>query len=458
MTKHLNRPIVNKQGRRMIMPLLNLKKTTLKKIVGLARILVLALMTTAATAESFLLLNARVYTMTDKDAPGLSDILLRDGRIVAIAPAPALRNTAKSAGAERIDLQDKIVTPGFIAPRSSLGIIEIELLEETRDDSTTRYQAGFSPLGGFNPDSTLIPHARAGGITLAQILPRMTDHSVFAGLGSIVALDTDGKSLVKEENLLLARFGGESDDSRGSTLDFFRDSFTEAKEWAKDPNAWNRSGRVSEFGLKVRDLSALEAVRLGRKLFMVEVHKKSDILALLDFVQGTSIRLVLSGASEAHLASEQIAAANVPVILDATDNIADNFDELTASLDAPRILYEAGVTFAFGRPAFDSALALRNRQSAGVAVAYGLPQEAALAALTSNVADIFGLKDAGRIAPGHRGDLVVWNADPLQVTTWPELVFINGKPQPITTRSDRLRKRYLEKSERPYSYVGLDAP
>ena len=420
--------------------------------------LLFTLMATAATAESFLLLDARIYPMTNEEAPGLSDILLQDGQIVAVAPAPGLRNSARSAGAQHIHLQDKIVTSGIITPRSNLGIIEIASIEASRDDSTTRYQAGFSPLAGFNPDSTRIPHARASGLTLAQLLPRMTPHSVFAGLGSIVALDAEGKSLVQKENLLLARFGGEEDDSRGSTLDFFKDAFAEAKAWAVAPQAWAGSGRVSEFGLKVRDLSALEAVRLGQKLFMVEVHKKSDILALLELVKDTSIRLVLSGASEAHLVTAQLVAAEVPVILDATDNVADNLDELTASLDAPRILHEAGVTFAFGRPAFDSALTQRNRQSAGVAVAYGLPQAAALAALTSNVADILGIEKAGKIAPGQRGDLVVWSADPLQVTTVAEMVFINGRPQPITTRSDRLRRRYLEKSERPYSYLGVDAP
>ena len=443
---------------------------SMNKTTRLACMLSFTLITTvmpaAATAASFLLLDARIYPVTSKDAPGLSDILLEDGQIVAVAPAPELRNTARSEGAQHIHLQDKIVTSGIIAPRSNLGIIEIASIEESRDDSTTRYQAGFSPLGGFNPDSTRIPHARASGTTLVQLLPRMTAHSVFAGLGSIVALDvsldsslnTRAKSLVQKENLLLARFGGEGDDARGSTLDFFKDAFAEAKESALDPRAWAGSGRVSEFGLKARDLAALEAVRLGQKLFMVEVHQKSDILALLDLVKDTSIRLVLSGASEAHLVAAQLAATDVPVILDATDNVADNLDELTASLDAPRILHAAGVTFAFGRPAFDSALTLRNRQSAGVAVAYGLPQAAALAALTSNVADILGIEKAGKIAPGQRGDLVVWSADPLQVTSVAEMVFINGRPQPITTRSDRLRMRYLEKSERPYSYLGMDAP
>jgi imidazolonepropionase-like amidohydrolase len=78
-----------------------------------------------------------------------------------------------------------------------------------------------------------------------------------------------------------------------------------------------------------------------------------------------------------------------------------------------------------------------------VAVAHGLPWDAALAALTSTPADVFGLgAEAGRIMPGSAADLVLWSADPLEVTSVAEQVWIGGRPQSMRSRQTELRDRY----------------
>jgi imidazolonepropionase-like amidohydrolase len=117
---------------------------------------------------------------------------------------------------------------------------------------------------------------------------------------------------------------------------------------------------------------------------------------------------------------------------------------LSASLDNAARLQRAGVRIAFSSG--DSHNARLTRQLAGNAVAHGLPWESALAAITANPADIFGLgATRGRIAVGQIADLVLWNADPLEVSTLADQVWIAGRPVEMRSRQTELRDRYLDK-------------
>ena len=84
----------------------------------------------------------------------------------------------------------------------------------------------------------------------------------------------------------------------------------------------------------------------------------------------------------------------------------------------------------------------RLRQSAGNAVASGLPYDAALASITRVPAAVFGIADTGTIRAGAIANLVVWNGDPLEVTTWAERMWIRGQEVPLETRQDLLTRRY----------------
>ncbi len=86
----------------------------------------------------------------------------------------------------------------------------------------------------------------------------------------------------------------------------------------------------------------------------------------------------------------------------------------------------------------------QERFNAGTAVANGMPYAAALAAITANPARIWGLDaHVGSLAPGMDADVVVWNGDPLETTSYPIAVFIAGQSQPMTSRALELRDRYL---------------
>jgi imidazolonepropionase-like amidohydrolase len=152
---------------------------------------------------------------------------------------------------------------------------------------------------------------------------------------------------------------------------------------------------------------------------------------------------VIVGGAQAWQVAGQLAAARVPVVLDPLVNLPGSFDQLGASLENAARLHAAGVRIAFTNLNDGTHNARKVRQAAGVAVANGLPWDAALAALTASPAEIFGLgKDYGRIAPGYAADLVLWSGDPLEVTTFAEQVWIEGRPQSMRSRQTELRDRY----------------
>jgi imidazolonepropionase-like amidohydrolase len=167
----------------------------------------------------------------------------------------------------------------------------------------------------------------------------------------------------------------------------------------------------------------------------------------LRFAQRVGTRAVIVGGAQAWQVAGELARARVPVILDPLVDLPESFDYLGATLENAARLQRAGVQIAFTHFVAPTHNAHKVRQAAGVAVANGLPWDAALAALTTNPAAIFGLgAELGRIAPGYAADLVLWSADPLEVTSVAEQVWIDGRAQPMRSRQTELRDRYRPRS------------
>jgi len=135
-------------------------------------------------------------------------------------------------------------------------------------------------------------------------------------------------------------------------------------------------------------------------------------------------------------------------------NLPGSFDQLGARLDNAAKLHAAGVTVAFSQAGDATHNARKIRQLAGVAAANGLPWETALAGLTSAPAKVFGIDaKVGTIEVGKTADLVLWNGDPLEVTTTATQVFVGGRAVSMQSRQTLLRDRYLApKGERSRLY------
>jgi imidazolonepropionase-like amidohydrolase len=175
------------------------------------------------------------------------------------------------------------------------------------------------------------------------------------------------------------------------------------------------------------------------------VNRAADIRRAVAFARRNGMKPIIAGGAEAWVVADELARDKVPVLLDALVNLPYNFDGIGARLDNATLLNNAGVRIAFTQ-FNESHNARKIRQLAGNAVAHGLAQDAAIAALTSEPAEIFGLAGGrGRIARGQVADLVLWSGDPLEVTSAADQVWIGGRAVEMRSRQTELRERYLER-------------
>jgi len=188
------------------------------------------------------------------------------------------------------------------------------------------------------------------------------------------------------------------------------------------------------------DLEAILPTAQGRSPLFVQVNRRADINALLNWSQENRLKIVLVGAREAWLEAERIAQAKISVILDPSANAPSNFDMIRSREDAAAILHRAGVRVVIST--FSTHNVRKLRQWAGNAVRAGLPYDVALKAVTSAPAELLNLADRGRIAAGQVANIVVWSGDPFEFGTAVRHVFLRGKPVPKTNRQRALFERY----------------
>ncbi|WP_299592339.1 amidohydrolase family protein [uncultured Microbulbifer sp.] len=416
-----------------------MKANQLVKMGALVSLMVAAPL---ALAETLLIKDARIVTLSDQGTLEMADILVKDGQVAQIA-----EDLGSLTADLVIDGRGKVVTPGIIAPDSELGLTEIGAAAATNDSAIedTSIGAGFNPVVAFNPHSTLIPFNRAGGITRAVVVPS-SQQKIFAGQGFAVKLTGDFDSVTDRalvQKIYFGEYGAElAGGSRARAYEQIESALSQAKEYADNRDAIRR-GEWRDLDFSVADLEALQPLLTGEQPLLVSANRASDMLQLLALANQFDLNLIVEGAAEGWMVAEQLAAARVPVVIDAMGNSPSAFEKLGARLDNAALLQKAGVTVVIGGPGYaGSHNSYLSRQGAGNAVAYGLPFEEGVRAITANVAQVFGL-EGGALAPGSVADLVLWSGDPFEVTSFAELVLIDGKPQSLENRSTRLRDRYL---------------
>ena len=403
-----------------------------KIVIGLLSLLI----SSFSLSQELLLKNAKVHTATDRGTLENTDILIRDGVIVRIG------KNIVSSRAEEKDLSGKTISPGLIAPQTQLGIVEIELIPETRDDRSDIYSAGLSIDSAFNPSSTLIPYNLSGGITLSLTSP--SSSGLFSGLTSAFSLSGSLEESLISSNLALSANISGGEDSMAAKIQLLEDSlslssFFQPKECLERYH--NNSSLPEGVNYSCRDLSALKKVVDKKIPLVVRANRASVILTLIDFAKTNNINLIISGAEEGWRVSRQLAEAEIPVILQPIDNIPNSFNELGSRLDNASMLYKSGVKILIG--SHETHNAYLSRQGAGIAVSYGLPWEEALKGLTKNIAEVFKIDKRGSIQPGYIADIVVWSGDPLEVTSFVEQVYLSGESVSTKNRSMRLKERYI---------------
>jgi len=413
------------------------------------KIFVLFIISLSINGESILIKNATIFDGIQSQS-FVGNILIKDKKIIQVTS-----NEIK--GDYVINANKKIVTPGLIAVDTELGIVEIGALSVTRDDSADFYKIGFSIYDAFNPNSTLIPWNRSNGITSSLTLPQNTS-SPIGGLGSYFVLD--GKMQIEgvADTVMIGRLGGSYDKSRSETLSIINDLLSFASSIST--RQVNSEQEISELissssiatamELHPRDVKALHRLINDNLPLIIKSHRASDLIKLAELKDKYNLNLIIMGAQESALVSEIIANNNIPLIINPIDNIPGSFDELAANITLSRRLEEEGIQIMFNASRDHNYHLIR--QGAGVAVANGMSYGGAIKALTSIPASVFNIKDRGSIKVGNFADIIIWDNDPLEPSSMPEKVFINGESIDLTTRSSRLRDRYTKEVEKPVTY------
>jgi imidazolonepropionase-like amidohydrolase len=404
-----------------------------------------ALYSGCLSAQTLLIQNVDVETMTDEGRLAGTDVLVVGGYVLKIG-----KNLA-SEGGRVIDGTGKRLTPGLFNAFTHMGVVEIDEIEQTWDASAESedFTASLSVIDAFNPNSTLIPHNLTQGVTRVVVAPQGLN-SVFAGKVAVANLSGSARESIEKESVgVLVNYNafaaGAAGGSRAAALATIRRALQDTSDYVARKQLF-LDGEGRELGLSFDDLDALIPVLHGDQYLFVNVSRSADILRILELGESFKLQLILVGAEEGWMVAEEIARSGATVILDPSSNLPVQYEALGARLENAAMLNDAGVRLMFtGMGRQNTHNAFLVAQCAGIAVANGLPYEAALQALYTTPAEVFGLNDSGQIVVGEKADLVLWTNDPLEVLREAELVFVDGNEIPMVSRSTRLRDRYFER-------------
>ena len=394
-----------------------------------------------ASAQDLLIRNATVHTASARGTLQATDVLVRNGRIAAIG------NGLSAGSATVVDAQGKPLTPTLFGGITDIGVEEVSGESATVDNTLAlganaadmRVRPEFDVTLAYNPESVLVPVARVEGIgwTLLSAGTR-PGGSFIGGQGGTVRLD--GSLDAIGPRALFVTLGGDGANLSGSSR---------AAQWMLlDQLIDEVRGRIapdSQFALLTpAGRTTLAKYFGGGGRVVVRIQRAADIVRLLRWSKQRGVDVAIVGAAEGWKVAPQLAAAGVPVFVDALANLPADFDAIGATMENAARLHAAGVRVSFSQAGDASHNARKIRQLAGNAVANGLPWEAALAGLTSVPAAAAGVAgELGTIAIGQRADLVLWSGDPLDVANVAQQVWMDGRAIPMRSRQTELRDRYL---------------
>ncbi len=371
-------------------------------------------------------------------------VIAMDRGVFTIVGGPEAR-ARLPAGATLVDARTRIITPGLFAADTQLGLIEIDQEASTHDDGKATehpIRAAHDAAQGLNAASSLIPVQAVEGITSAAIAP--TGGLISGQVAIIDLVHGDHRGLVaRPRAATAAHYGQTHAGSRAATLAMLREVLADARSFPSRRAAFDRA-QSRPLSAHPLDLEALQPILRGQAVLTLSADRASDILSALDLAAEFKLRLTIIGGAEAWKVADELARAKVPVIVQPSQNLPVSFDSMGARLDNAALLHRAGVPVVLA--ILGGVHNLRNlKQEAGIAVANGMPWEAALTAVTLGPARAYGVERThGSIAVGKVANLVVWSGDPFELSSAAVQVYVRGALVPQVTRQTLLRDRYRD--------------
>ncbi len=416
--------------------------------------------------DSFILRNVTIHPVTSADIVGGS-IVVANGKIVELGAKVTASKSIKV-----IDGRGLHVYPGMINCATQMGLSEVTSVRESNDTNEIgEFLPQVRAVVAVNPDSEHIPVTRVNGITSSLVLPASLSEtgrgagtgpqSILRGQSAMIHLDGwnwEDMAISRNAGVLMrfpaivtrrAAFGegaigtpipyNEAKKTYETELKKVEEFFDSAKHYQAAKMA-----KAAGFKLNVQ-LDAMIPVLEGKVPLLIAAQKERTIRDAIAFAKKQNVKIILLDVTKPGKALDVIKQNNIPVVVGKPTSLPEDEDDpYDASYSLPGQLYKAGIKFAFGT--YDNQFARNLPYEAAFAVAYGLPYEEALKALTIGAAEIFGVSnEIGSIEKGKSADFVVTDGDPLEVRTQVKMLFIRGKNVSLETKQTRLYEKYMNR-------------
>ncbi len=200
----------------------------------------------------------------------------------------------------------------------------------------------------------------------------------------------------------------------------FRKAFYDAMRWV------NQTPRAGADSAPEAAMPVLAKVLGGEIPLRILARAQHDIITGLRLAKEFGLKVTIDDAAQSFDCIPEIKASGAAVVFGPLSMASGGFEVDEVRLNTPRRLADAGVPFAL------TAQAMRDEEGlarqAMLAIRYGLPKDAALAAVTSAPAKILGLPESlGTLKTGAAADLVIWSGEPFGATSEIKKVMINGE-------------------------------
>ncbi len=400
--------------------------------------------------KSILLLGATAHLGTGEVIKNAA-IGFRDGKLDMVLAAIDYRMDSTKYDTV-IHLKGQHAYPGFIAPNSRLGLVEIGAVRASRDYDDVTFNPHVRSLGAYNTDSRIIPTIRSNGILVAQVAPV---GGIISGSSSIFALEgwnwqdavlrtDDGIHLYWPEEKLHLK--GEEEKEAGKAAEKYREQVTSIADFFEAAVAYRKTDFHMQKNLRYE---MMKKVLTGKAKLYVHADKVQQITDAIYFLDGYPIDWVLVGGYDSWLVAELLHDRKIPVLLRRVHALPEREgDDIDLPYKLPRILSEKGLLVGLQNSGSMEAMGTRNLPFyAGTAAHFGMEKEKALQLITLNNAKILGIADRlGSLETGKDATLFISAGDALDMrTNAVSLAFIDGKLLDLTNPQIELYEKFRKK-------------
>lgn len=398
--------------------------------------------------KKILLLNGVAHLGNGKVIKN-SAISIIDGKFDIVADAAVIKIDFKQFDTV-IDVREKHIYPGIIAPNSTLGLTEIDAVRATRDYSEAgQFKPHVRSVIAYNTESKVTTTIRTNGVLMGQITPRS---GTISGTSSIVQFDAWNweDAVIKEDDGLHLNWTSMYNRWRGEKNKNYEKSVAQLNTFFSDALAYSKLEEHQEKNLR---FEAMRGVFNGEKTLYIHANFIKELTEAINFSKKYNVKkTVIVGGYDSWMITDMLKENNVAVILQRVHSLPKRQeDDVYLPYKLPHLLFDAEVLFCLENAGDMEAMGTRNLPFyAGTAAAYGLDKEEALSLITLNTAKILGIDDfCGSIETGKDATLFISTGDALDMKTNNVITaFIQGRILDLNNFQKQLYEKYSGKYKR----------